>query len=550
MKLLVSLLFLLTFNKLFSQIFINEIFPAPNSNQSEWIELINPSETNVLLNGLIITNRNSSIKVNDNIVIPPNSMFLIMKDTIGFSNSLSCNYIKCLLPTLHNDWESLTIRNLDSTLIDSIFYTSKLIKRGFSIERYDWSEAGFPENLYITYDSSGNTICRENSKVIKDFELIQTTKFDTGRISFKIVNNGRYNVKNLAVKVTINYRKEHNIFEKLFFSDTFSLLPKKDTIIIVIPIIKFFAEEEAELIKTIHLYYSFDSLNKKVSKDFETNLYIPKPFTNVLLNEFLFDSHTGCGEFIELLNFSFDTINLNDWLIVNSSGKKIELDGEKGSFYLPPSNYFVIIWDSAFYNCYEELKSRPNFFVSNSNFSLRNTGDQIILYNKIGMVHDSLTFYPEWHKGKLTSYKQKSLEKLIPTQKSYLSENWFTCVDPKGATPGELNSVSFDKNEKIQISIEPDPFSPNSPNKSQAKITYILPFIQARITVKIFDLSGFEIVTLLNNQISPSSGEFFWDGKTKNGNIVQPGGYIIFFQAIDAISGETSTKKTVITVGW
>ncbi|MFN3306139.1 MAG: hypothetical protein ACK42Z_03010, partial [Candidatus Kapaibacteriota bacterium] len=180
--------------------------------------------------------------------------------------------------------------------------------------------------------------------------------------------------------------------------------------------------------------------------------------------------------------------------------------------------------------------------------NLRNTGDLIILINSIGLTHDSLTYLPQWHKGKLTSYKQRSLEKLVPTQLSFISDHWYTSVDQRGATPGEINSVSLEKGDKITLFVEPEPFSPST--TSNLTITYILPFKQARITAKIFSLDGIEISTIANNQITPSSGELIWNGITNLGGKIKAGGYVLLFEASDITTGEFSTTKRTIAIGW
>jgi hypothetical protein len=550
MRILISILLFFYASNILSQLYINEVFPAPNTNQSEWIELYNPNETTLIFDSLIVGNRTYTYVIPDTLNIPPKSFFILLKDTTGFNQFIDCGYKIIALPTLHNDWDAITIKSKNLTLLDSVYYNSRLVKKGVSIERIDWTEPGYIlENLKNSTDTSGHTICKPNSQRLLNIDLVVKIEYRTGDCELKLVNNGIQIINNVSINASIILKDNNNIIPKNIFYYSISALKKKDTLTFTIPIISQFDSLSASLITTLNVEISYDSLGQKAKKLISEILSLPKPFTGILINEFLFDVYPGCGEFIELINNTSDTLNIDGWELVNSSGKRIYLRNENNNTQILPYNYFVVFWDSTFFNCFEELKGN-DFYYSNSSFSLRNTGDQIVLLNKLGSVHDSLTFFPEWHKGKLTSYKQRSLEKKISIQSSFLPENWFTCVDKRGATPGMINSVSLEQEDKISLNIEPNPFSPNSSTKRTTKITYILPFSQARLNVTIYDLNGILIYTLANNLISPSNGEIVWDGTTNYGSKVAAGGYVLYFEAIDINTNRVATTKTTIGVGW
>lgn len=549
MNLIIKIAIFLGALHLHAQILINEIYPSPPKNQSEWIELVNPNETQIYLNGIIISNRNSRLILKQSISLQPLSFLILIKDTSQIQNHLTCDYIVCNLPTLHNDWDAIAIYSLDSILIDSAYYTSQLVRQGFSIERLDLLEPGYTiSNWKISSDTSGNTICRKNSQKTEDFFLIKKVDFLDGNCLLTLKNLGTSVIQNLRITVKLTFKDNNKDLEETIFEIASIDLQKRDSLVIEIPLWKKFIDKNYELIKTLFIEIDYDSLNIKSKTILAYSLNLPKQFSGIQINEFLFDAYTGCGEFIELVNNTYDTIDINGWKIINSSGKTINLQSQDSNLYLLPNSFLVVFWDSTFFNCFEEKIGARNFFYSNKSFSLRNTGDQIILKNSIGSVQDSLAYYPQWHKGKLTSYKQKSLEKLVPTQLSYISDNWYTCVDPRGATPGEINSVSLEKSIKITLLVEPEPFSPSS--MSHLTITYILPFQQARVTAKIFDLKGMEICTIANNQISPSSGQLIWNGDTNSGSKIKSGGYILLLEANDIITGEFTSAKRTIAVGW
>ncbi|MFN3306716.1 MAG: lamin tail domain-containing protein, partial [Candidatus Kapaibacteriota bacterium] len=106
------LLFFYTLNT-YAQIYINEIYPAPLKNQSEWIELVNPSESEISFEGFIISNRNTRLIIDQSVSLPPQSFLILLKDTNQIQSEISCNYICCNLPPLHNDWDAIAIYSLD-----------------------------------------------------------------------------------------------------------------------------------------------------------------------------------------------------------------------------------------------------------------------------------------------------------------------------------------------------------------------------------------------------------------------------------------------------
>lgn len=537
----------------FGQIVINEIFPAPPQNQSEWIELYNPTNVDFISEGFYIANRNSSIFIPQKLVVTAKSFAVICKDSTNLPKNLNCSLIQVNMPTLHNDYDIVAIRDKDSTLIDSIYYDFKWGKKGISFERYDWSEPAIDNSNWLlsTY-SEGNSLCKENSRKIADMSVDLTYKFSEKNILVDVVNNGRLPLDNLIIKGEFILKQDADEVRLPIFEEIIDTFPKKANRYYEYRVSDMLQNLNYDLLKVLSIYASFDSLGVSVEKEFTTRLALPRPFLGLLINEFLYDVEKGCGEFIEFFNLTNDTLSLFDWKIFNKStgSKKMYVEIDDSSKVIYPNDYFIIIWDSSFFNCFEYLLGDSRIFCSNKSFSLKNGGDDIVIYDRMGMCQDSLSFSPEWHKGNITEPKNRSLEKISPSVLSSDGSNWFTCVSPKGSTPNEMNSVAFKEGEKISIEIEPNPFSPNSPTKPKAKIRYVLPFKQARVTGKIFDLNGIIVRELVNNELSPSIGEIEWDGLDFKKSKVSPGGYILLFESVDIVTNRVSRIKKVVAVGW
>lgn len=537
----------------FGQIVINEIFPAPLANQSEWVELYNPTDADFISEGFYIANRNSSIFIPQKLAITAKSFAVICKDSTNLSGNLNCLLIKINMPILHNDYDIITIRDKDSILIDSIYYDFKWGKKGISLERYDWSEpATDSSNWVLSTYSEGSSLCKENSRKIADMSVDLTYKFYEKSILVDIVNNGRLPLANLMIKGEFTLVQGADVIQLPIFEERIDIFTKKATRHYEYRVVDILQDLNYGLLATFNTYVYFDSSGILTEKKSTTRLALPKPFSGLLINEFLYDVEKGCAEFIEFFNLTNDTLSVFDWEIFNkpTGSKKMVVEIDDSSKIVYPNDYFVIIWDSSFFNCFEYLLGDSRIFYSNKTFSLKNEGDNIVVYDRIGMCQDSLSFSPNWHEENITKPKNRSLEKISPSVPSADSSNWFTCVSPRGATPNEVNSVAFEEGRKISIEIEPNPFSPNSPAKPRAKIRYVLPFKQARITGKIFDLNGIIVRELANNELSPSIGEIEWDGLDFKKNKVSPGGYILLFESVNIITNEVSRIKKIIAVGW
>lgn len=550
MRELFSLFFLLCLYKVFGQVVINEIFPAPTQPKSEWIEIYNSSESEIFLDGLILTNRNYSTKIEKPIFISPNSFLVILHDTIGFSDFLSCKYLVAKFPTLHNDWDVFTIRKMDSTVIDSIYYDFKWGQKNFSLERYDWSvPAVSKDNWNISNGIAGHTLCQMNSKHIDEISIEDKSNFYKGNFSLVLKNIGRKEINNIFINfnLLLHINSQDSILP-VFFRSIEHLL-RNDSIHFTFRLDSIIFSLDYDLLKGIEYQIIFDSLGVKVLRVRNITLNLPKPFKSILLNEILFDAYSGCSEFLELVNISNENVSLSNWKIINSSGKAIIIP-EDTLLKLHSGQYLALIWDSTFFNCFEEKIGEKNVYSIKSSFSLRNSGDQIYVLDPIGLVQDSINYSPEWHKGKITNVKQRSLEKMIESVASYDSSNWYTCVDERGATPGEINSVSIQKDESIWIDIEPNPFIPQKVERGICKIHFRLPFVQSRLNMKIFDLDGVQICDILTNELSPSSGTVEWDGKIGNQGFIKVGGYLLVLEAIDIQTGKVLKKIRTLAIGW
>lgn len=127
---------------------------------------------------------------------------------------------------------------------------------------------------------------------------------------------------------------------------------------------------------------------------------------------------------------------------------------------------------------------------------------------------------------------------------SFDEDVWLCSVDSDKSTPGGENSVSATYSNRIKLSIEPNPFSPDGDGfEDQAVFRYTLP-MESNLTIRIYDVKGRLIRTLIDDE-PKVSGEILWEGKDDENRTVRIGIYVVLAEA----TGDSySQKKTTVVV--
>ena len=176
-----------------------------------------------------------------------------------------------------------------------------------------------------------------------------------------------------------------------------------------------------------------------------------------------------------------------------------------------------------------------------------NDEDDVILRDSNENVIDSLSYSSKWGGG-----RGISIEKINPYKDTNDKENWNSCVDVTGGTPGKQNSIySVITPVTLSIDVSPNPFSPDNDGiDDYTVINYSLPFNRGNVKTEIYDVSGRLVRRLLNNDPTGSIRSVVWDGKNNAGRIMPIGIYIIYLQAIQSEKGiKVSTRETVVLAG-
>lgn len=156
---------------------------------------------------------------------------------------------------------------------------------------------------------------------------------------------------------------------------------------------------------------------------------------DLVFNEIMDDPTPSVGlpefEFLELLNTSSFDINLNGWhLKINEKEYAI------GEFTLP-ANEYLIICDQTDIGHFSNFNS----VYALSGFSLLNTGSNLSLKNKNGVIISSFNY----QKSQFTDPVKKdggwSIEQINPMASCLGIDNWAYSTNSKGGSPGFQNSI-------------------------------------------------------------------------------------------------------------
>jgi hypothetical protein len=277
---------------------------------------------------------------------------------------------------------------------------------------------------------------------------------------------------------------------------------------------------------------------------------------DLVINEVLFNPHSGSTYFVEFYNRSNKTLDIGSLYFARFDTLTNEVYNfcsisEKGTF-LMPHKILAICKDtsllSKFYKLYHTcvVMSNPDFP------SLDNKQGRIAIINRQQQIIDQLNYNENWHLPFLSSKEGVSLERLSSEALTNDRNNWYSAAGTYGyATPGYANSqkqVQDVTNNGI-ISITPEVFSPNSDGVNDFTTIEIKPSEAGILgTIKIFDSNGNMVRTLLRQQLLAENDKLVWNGLSDSNKILPSGIYIIWIRTISG-TGKVEENYKVVTLG-
>jgi hypothetical protein len=533
-----------------SSVVIHEVMYYPESGKAEWLELVPLLEAKTDLQGWRIGTAASfdrAVPLSDVPYQVEKGTFLVISRDSLFLDTLECPVLPVpRLPALRNTGADLFLFDPTGGVVDYLEYDPQWgYRRGHSLERVREDRPSVdPENWRLSR-VKGGTPGRRNSvtPLIRDLALKNfsatpnpSTFQQEIQVSIVVANEGREDYSSFRLTL---YKDENR-------DGVFS---PEEQLGEAVEVVEFLAAEDSLVIQQVLSAWPSGRhwLCVELAADGDMNrsnnsdtLCIWRGYRPgvVCINEIMPAPVGGEPEWLELWNQRNDSVDLSGWVLRDVLARK-EARFPNGA-WLPPSSFALVCEDSLKIKVGEgpilKLKNWPG---------LNNSEDWIQLVDFAGTVIDEIHYCSGW--GILPGV---SLERVNPEIPSADSTNWMPSADPQGATPNRVNSV-FTRvvPSRELLSVFPNPFSPDGDGfEDLTVIQYRLPFTGGRVSIRIYDVAGREIRTLLNAVPTGSERELIWDGTSNFGEIVPCGVYILYLEARDDRSAKSVRQKKVVVV--
>ena len=260
------------------------------------------------------------------------------------------------------------------------------------------------------------------------------------------------------------------------------------------------------------------------------------PDSTVTINEINYNSANDhdSGDWVELYNPTNDVIPIGGWQFKDEDDSHIFTIPE--NTILNANQYLVLINDSSKY--FQHYNN--NNVIGELNFGLSGGGELLRLFNIEGSLLDTVHYDDEDPWPTEADGNGSTLELTNPNSDNANYSNW---MDSDGyGTPGSQNSVYLSSSEKLNLPTEfflfnnyPNPFNPST------TISYNIP-IENHVRIKIYNILGKEVKTLVDQKMKPGKNVVKWNGKNNEGIKVAGGVYLYSIQ----VENYKQTKKMIM----
>ena len=550
-------------------VLVNEIMYAPAGDEPEWVELINTSPDTVNLKNWKISDSNISTKsiiTQTDVLFPPRSYFVIAKDIVFSSLHSGIPFVITNFSALNNSTpDAVVVYDARLNTIDSVMYAPSWGgQNGKSLERIDSEMPSTSStNWGTSQDTLGSTPGRKNSIARLDFDLMISNLTEIqNTVGGKVIPGVDISIHNIGRRIA------DSIIVMLYNDRNHNSVPEPSELIRTINIPQSIAAGDSILLSESFPQIASGVTDIIVVADWrcDENMQNNRASVSIktsyeqhslVINEIMFDPMSGQNEWLELFNRSNQSIDPAHWTFSDkptlSGINSFEIHDQPSA--IKSGEYMVVAADSSIFKLFQNLSkpdSTTHICILNrpGGFSFNNDGDIVILKDLTGQTIDSVAYLQSWHHPDVVDTKGRSLERINPNIDSNDPRNWSTCTNIFGGTPGKANSIfTVSVKSNALISISPNPFSPDGDGYEDfCVIRYNLPLMASTINIRIYDVKGRLIRTLVNGEIAGAQGDIVWNGFDDNKQRARIGVYVIFLEATDRSSGKVVTAKAVAVV--
>ena len=302
-------------------------------------------------------------------------------------------------------------------------------------------------------------------------------------------------------------------------------------------------------------YYIVFILDEVVMKRFFIFLFLIWPILichgQIVLTEVMFnpDGSDHVHEFVEIFNAGGQgEVDLTGWKIGDGYGEDELKDTGRGLILL--SGQYGLILDSDYFgnsNLYDHLIPEGALVLTIHGTTLGSGGlsnsrpETVVIYDTDHEVHAEYAYTI----GNAPGHSDEKVDAAGSDE----PENWKDSSVFNG-TPGFRNSVTPpDSSNLVRLSVAPNPFSPDADLvDDEARISFTFPASPSHVNLRIYDMRGRCIRTLMAAESSGYHGQVVWDGRDDRDRISDVGIYIIYIEGLCSSLGRKGSAKTTVVL--
>lgn len=526
--------------------------PAVGLPNLEYIEIYNRSGKVIDLKNWTLDDGGTPVVFPSGSSIGP-GQYKILSTAINASTFSAFGSVLVLptVPSLNNTGDKFNLKDQTGAVIHSVSYSDTWYRNtaknngGWSLEMIDTNQACLGDiNWIASANLNGGTPGQPNS-------VFSTVNDTTAFVVSKVIVVDSMNVEvqfNKPISVSTANVTNFSVTGNLGVRFAVQSLDRPNVIQI-----RFTNPIQSGAVYTLSVLSAWSCVGNAFSGKRDFVVGIPKKPRpgDIVINEILFDPATGGSDFVELVNMTDSLIDLKDLQIANESAPGVlntvyPITAE--GYLLEPRGYVVltenVAWTQRTYLC-----KNPSAFVQMSSLpTLYSDKGTVVLINKSVEVIDRVEYSDKQHFALLKDTKGVSLERIDLKGKSNDPTNWFSAASTVGyATPTYINSRYNAAGVSGGFSVSPKAISPNGDGVDDLmEIQYVVSGNGWTGTVRIFSREGFLEATPVRNMMLERSGIIRWNGLGDNGNALEPGIYVLMFEAFSTDGKQIKDKIDIV----
>lgn len=542
-----------------NDVIFNEIMADPNPQvalpEAKYIELYNRTDFPISLKGWQLSIGSKNHIIENGIINPKSYLLICLEKDASLLEVFSPLIFASNISSMTISGTQLLLTSNLGTIIDFVQYSDSWYGNdefkkdgGWSLERIDTDNFYASKNNWkASNDKRGGTPCQKNSiagenldtilPVINNYYLEDESSIVV-TFSKSMQLSDLTNIENYSISSGIEI-KSANILSAMNNGVLIELEEGIPSDII-----------DTLIIKGIKDISGLTSANRKLPISLPQT---PTTFSDIIINEILFNPIGDGADFIELFNPTEQVWNLSEVFITNRKGedlqKRVAITEKNELFF--PNEYIVLTKDP------ENIKSRYSCssdarFYTISLPSLPDAEGNIILVAKDETIFDEFDYTEKMHHAFVSNKEGVSLERINPSLPTQSADSWQSAASVVGyATPGYQNSQYYDNKPvetKKLFELERKSFSPDNDGYNDLLlINYQMEEDGFSASVSIYSADGILVRKLYNNQLLSTQGTLFWDGTNDSGAVSQIGVYVAYIEYLHP-KGKKGKQKLVFSL--